>query len=48
LRSDAQLRATLGEAADTGKALAVHAVGDRALEQILSALEDVGRDGVSF
>lgn len=48
LRTDDELRTTLGEAADTGKALAVHAVGDRGLEQILGALEDVGRDGVGF
>jgi len=48
LRTDETLRTAVGEASDTGKSLAVHAVGDRALEQILDALEDATRNGVTL
>jgi len=48
LRTDMELRATLGRLESVGKPLAIHAVGDRALDQILTALEDVGHDGVAF
>lgn len=48
LYDDAALMRTLGECHPFGKPIAVHAIGDRAIEQVLGALEGLDRDGVRF
>lgn len=48
LHSDEQLFRMFGEAHPCGKPLAVHAIGDGAIEQVLTALERLERDGVRF
>ena len=48
LHRDEDLRRSLGEACGTGKALAIHAIGDRAIEQVLGILERLDRDGLRF
>jgi len=46
-RDEALLRA-LGEVHGLGKPVAIHAIGDAAIEQVLNVLERLDRDGVSF
>lgn len=46
-RDEALLR-TLGESHAFGKPVAIHAIGDQAIEQVLGALERLDRDGLSF
>lgn len=42
------LREALASLVPLGKALAVHAIGDRAIQQALDALGDLDREGLSF
>lgn len=46
LMEDETLRRTLVDGVATGKALAIHAIGDRAIEQVLRVLGGLSRDGV--
>lgn len=48
LHADETLRRTLADLHARGKALAVHAIGDRAIGQALDVLEDLDRQGVRF
>jgi predicted amidohydrolase YtcJ len=48
VHSDDELLRMLGDAHRTGHAVAIHAIGDLAIEQALQVLERLGRDGVSF
>lgn len=48
LRSDKELSRLLAGLAPMGKPLAIHAIGGRAVEQALSALERLYEDGVGF
>ncbi len=48
LRTDEEFREALGQAAATGKSIAMHAVGDRALDQLLDAVEFARRSGLEF
>jgi predicted amidohydrolase YtcJ len=48
LYEDAELLRTLGECHGSGKPVAIHAIGDRAIEQVLAVLERLDRDGVRF
>ena len=48
LYEDADLLRTLGECHEFGKPVAIHAIGDRAIEQVLGVLERLDRDGVRF
>jgi predicted amidohydrolase YtcJ len=48
LRTDNELRDTLGGASDYDRPLAIHVLGDRAMDQILAMLERLEGDGVSF
>lgn len=46
--SDEELANALGEAAGYGKPIAIHAIGDLAIEQVLGTLERLDRAGVRF
>jgi predicted amidohydrolase YtcJ len=48
LHSDVELRRSLLAARATGKPVALHAIGDRAIEQGLNALEELARAGVGL
>jgi predicted amidohydrolase YtcJ len=48
LHEDEALRRTFGEAHAFGKPLAIHAIGDLAIEQAIRVLEQLHRDGLSF
>jgi len=48
LYEDAELQRTLGECHGFGKPVAIHAIGDQAIEQVLVVLERLDRDGVRF
>lgn len=48
LHEDEGLRRILGEAHGFGKALAIHAIGDLAIEQAIRVLEGLHRDGLDF
>jgi predicted amidohydrolase YtcJ len=48
LYQDAELLRALGECDGSGKPVAIHAIGDRAIEQVLGVLERLDRDGVRF
>ncbi len=48
LYQDKELLRVLGEAHEYGKPVAIHAIGDGAIEQVLGVLESLHRDGVSF
>jgi predicted amidohydrolase YtcJ len=48
LYEDAELQRILGECRGFGKPVAIHAIGDRAIEQVLGVLERLDRDGVRF
>jgi predicted amidohydrolase YtcJ len=48
LYSDEELLRVLGEAHGFGKPIAIHAIGDGAIEQVLSILERLDRDGLRF
>jgi predicted amidohydrolase YtcJ len=48
LYRDEDLLQTLGEAHGFGKPLAIHAIGDGAIEQVLGVLERLAGDGLSF
>lgn len=40
--TDPQLQSELHAASSTGKSIAIHAIGDRAIEQVISSLEEIG------
>jgi predicted amidohydrolase YtcJ len=44
LRSDEDLRTTLTALREIGKPVAIHAIGDRAIEQVVSTVEELQRD----
>lgn len=46
--SDEELADALGEAATYGKPIAIHAIGDLAIEQVLGTLERLDRGGIRF
>ncbi len=46
--TDDQLLQVLGESHAAGKTIAIHAIGDRAIEQVLTVLERLDLDGVRF
>jgi predicted amidohydrolase YtcJ len=48
LRSDEEFRDALNAAAATGKSVAMHAVGDRALDQLLDTVEFARTSGLEF
>jgi predicted amidohydrolase YtcJ len=48
LYTDDLLLRTLGECHVIGKPIAIHAIGDQAIEQAITALERLDRDGVRF
>jgi hypothetical protein len=48
LYEDEGFRSLLDQLHSHGKAIAAHAIGHRAIEQVIAALEALGRDGVSF
>ena len=48
LYHDEELLQTLGESHACGKPVAIHAIGDRAIEQVLSVLEYLAADGLRF
>lgn len=48
LRGDDELYRLLGELSSTGKPVAIHAIGDRAADHVLTALERVRGDGAGF
>jgi predicted amidohydrolase YtcJ len=48
LYTDEELLRVLGEAHGFGKPIAIHAIGDGAIEQVLGVLERLGRDGLVF
>lgn len=48
LYRDDELMRALGECQGFGKAVAIHAIGDRAIEQVLGVLEALDRAGVRF
>jgi predicted amidohydrolase YtcJ len=48
LHEDAALLQAFGKAHGHGKPLAIHAIGDRAIEQVLGVLESLHSDGVWF
>lgn len=48
IHSDEQLADVLGEAAGYGKPIAIHAIGDLAIEQVLGTLERLDRIGTRF
>jgi predicted amidohydrolase YtcJ len=48
LYTDEELAKDLGEAAGFGKPIAIHAIGDRAIEQVLTTLERLDRTGIRF
>jgi len=48
LYQDEELRRTLGEAHGYGKPVAIHVIGDQAIEQVLGVLERLDHDGLRF
>ncbi|BDU70347.1 hypothetical protein GETHOR_24480 [Geothrix oryzae] len=48
LHADEALRQMLAAAHPHGKAIAIHAIGDRAIGQVLNGLEDLERQGLRF
>lgn len=48
LYDDGELLGALGECHGSGKPVAIHAIGDRAIEQVLRVLERLDRDGMRF